>query len=56
MTYWKYLIKVGRRRKKERKKERKKKIKKYFKSSCLRKLKIRETNEGKIKEQDVPLT
>ena len=38
MTYWQYLIKVGR-RKKERKKERKKKkkkIEKYFKSSCLR--------------------
>ena len=30
MTYWQYLIKVGRR---------KKKIEKYFKSSCLRELK-----------------
>ena len=35
MTYWQYLIKVGRRRKKERKK-----IEKYFKSSCLRELKM----------------
>ena len=34
MTYWQYLIKVGRRKKK------KKKIEKYFKSSCLRELKI----------------
>ena len=31
MTYWQYLIKVGRRKKK--------KIEKYFKSSCLRELK-----------------
>ena len=36
MTYWQYLIKVGRRKKEERRK----KIEKYFKSSCLRELKI----------------
>ena len=35
MTHWQYLIKVGRRKKEERKK-----IEKYFKSSCLRELKI----------------
>ena len=35
MTYWQYLIKVGRRKKEDRKK-----IEKYFKSSCLRELKI----------------
>ena len=34
MTYWQYLIKVG------RKKEDRKKIEKYFKSSCLRELKM----------------
>ena len=37
MTYWQYLIKVGRRKKK--KKIERKKIEKYFKSSCLRELK-----------------
>ena len=36
MTYWQYLIKVGRRKKK---KIERKKIEKYFKSSCLRELK-----------------
>ena len=36
MTYWQYLIKVGRRKKEE---EDRKKIEKYFKSSCLRELK-----------------
>ena len=36
MTYWQYLMKVGRR---------KKKIEKYFKSSCLRELKKRSNSE-----------
>ena len=36
MTYWQYLIKVGRKKKKI---EDRKKIEKYFKSSCLRELK-----------------
>ena len=36
MTYWQYLIKVGRKKKEE---EDRKKIEKYFKSSCLRELK-----------------
>ena len=40
MTYWQYLIKVGRRRRRRKKEERRKKIEKYFKSSCLRELKI----------------
>ena len=39
MTYWQYLIKVGRRKKEEE--EDRKKIEKYFKSSCLRELKIK---------------
>ena len=38
MTYWQYLIKVGRR---------KKKIEKYFKSSCLRELKIEFTYKSR---------
>ena len=39
MTYWQYLIKVGRRKKEEE--EDRKKIEKYFKSSCLRELKMK---------------